>query len=660
MPLDNEHIILIEKINGSIQSNDDRNVELLFDSVDFTPEYNKQFAESLSTIPVKYNLVFSNCQLDQFDCTDSSPLLHVSSVTIQDSQLKDIPSGFKMFKNIQRLIYSDMNDAGLLRNIDGAIISEFKQLIHLEICGHRIETIPNEIAQLKALKACNMSHNMIHQIPRVFGSLQSLSILRLSSNKISFVDPSIVNLRNLTELYLDHNMIRVIPNEIACMGSLKVLNISHNELVTFIKRIGSMKSLCKLYLNDNAQLAIIPDDMENLPNLDEFLYHNTLISDSSSSTIVNILEEDEDANKDELLDFSNREFDKEMLKEILFAIRATIHHMRKDFEADFSHNRLESLPDNFGVLLKDVTSLHMSYNSQFKDFGGQLLHLTKLKWLYVDGIVFNDGSIGELTKFVENSKTISQIVGLDIRAVKMAKKIDFVNAVAKNQAKNADGIKRINGMAGSASYPLALRVLDKIGTIDNSRHKKLIEAYDRSVCARKLHRRAAEVSNKVNIALNILTVFVSFAVTVISFAIDDQLIQGSIAAISTLLISIATKLELSKKYASHKYAAKVYDNLATSIDFQLSYPTKDMQQFAHEVEKTMIEINNDTEYFPKLESDHGHDNDNDCSLSSHRNKNKTIGTNTRILKSNQFDTHNIELTLKDQMVETKSLDLVSI
>ena len=177
---------------------------------------------------------------------------------------------------------------------------------------------------------------------------------------------------------------------------------------------------------------------------------------SSSTKTINVLEDDHI--KEDLLDFSNREFDKIALKEHLFAMRGTINQMNDAFESDFSHNKLESLPDNFGVLLKDVGSLHLSFNMQFKNFGGQLLHLTRLKWLYIDGITMNDESIDELTKFIENSTTITHIIGLDITGVEMSKKIDFVNAVAKNQAKNLNGIKRINGITGTHSYPLALRI----------------------------------------------------------------------------------------------------------------------------------------------------------------------------------------------------------
>ena len=598
----------IESMGGLMQQAPDV-MEIIFDNVTIDADFVQKCQAYLKNISIQVRLVISNCAtlndfvlLDDESKSNLEDITSIIAIKIENCPVKELPKGLRIFNNIHSLIFHEADLAGSLETLDG--ISMFPKLGRIEISGHRFESISNDLGTLsKSLHTIVLKNNMLSSVPRIIGSFYQLTLLDLSYNKIVTVDPSIGNLRNLRQLHLQHNLIEIIPEEIGTLTQLEYLNLSNCKLTGFIQNIQSLSKLVELHLENNPNLSYLPVDMENLPALDDFYYHNTKIMDTPAKTI-NIMEDDLDGYKEQLLDLSNKEFNHETLKEHLFAMRGTISQLQIDYEADLSHNQMKTLPDNFGVIMKDVGSLHLSFNSQFENFGGQLLLLTRLKWLYLDGIAVSDDSIQQLTQFVENSNTISYIVGLNITEVSLHEKIRFVNAVSKNQAKNVSGIKRINGMSGTPMYPLSLRILDKIGTLDDSRYKKLVSCYRRSVHARNLHRKAATCNNKLNTVMKTLTVLSSFAATVVSFSYSgNESLDGILSAISTLFISLSAAMEFAKRYASHKYAAKVYDNLATSIDFQINYPTKDVQTFAHEVEKTMIEINDDVEYFPKDPAD---------------------------------------------------------
>ena len=75
-----------------------------------------------------------------------------------------------------------------------------------------LDSLPEEIGQLKHLKKLVVSSNNLTYVPAVIGELTELEHISFKNNEITALPAEIGQLKNLKELELDHNTITVAPS----------------------------------------------------------------------------------------------------------------------------------------------------------------------------------------------------------------------------------------------------------------------------------------------------------------------------------------------------------------------------------------------------------------------------------------------------------------
>lgn len=126
---------------------------------------------------------------------------------------------------------------------------------------------------------------------------------------------------------------------------------------------------------------------------------------------------------------------------------------------------------------------------------------------------------------------------------------------------------------------------------------------------RQIHRLCNQHYTFVSNCIIIPAFLIGAVASIYSFAYDveanecadlfiHRIVIGTLAAINTLLFTINSYLKLPAKSESHFIAAEEYDNLLTTIGFELQFPNEHTQEFANRIEKKILEIKKSCRYFP--------------------------------------------------------------
>lgn len=125
--------------------------------------------------------------------------------------------------------------------------------------------LPTSLANLKNMVILDLSHNfLLGQIPANIGEMDRLVQIRLNNNVggdlFGFSGPipaSIGLLNNLVRLDLHKNRLTgTLPRQLGFLNNLRIYNIEDNE----------------------GLVGTVPEEYQNLPNLEEFLISGTAIS----------------------------------------------------------------------------------------------------------------------------------------------------------------------------------------------------------------------------------------------------------------------------------------------------------------------------------------------------------------------------------------------
>lgn len=108
--------------------------------------------------------------------------------------------------------------------------SAFARLKELNLAGNGLNTIGEEIGELRQLQLLDLSRNELTALPPVLGQLQNLTVLRAAFNKISTLCDEVCSLKNLLELEIHNNLLTSIPVSFAGLAQLQILHASCNLL----------------------------------------------------------------------------------------------------------------------------------------------------------------------------------------------------------------------------------------------------------------------------------------------------------------------------------------------------------------------------------------------------------------------------------------------
>ncbi len=137
-----------------------------------------------------------------------------------------------------------------------------------------LDSLPEEIGQLKHLKKLVVSSNNLKYIPPVIGELAELEEISFKNNDIGALPPEIGQLKNLKRLELDHNRLETLPDELCELKNLEYLSLTHNALHHLPTDIGDLESLEFFYIGTNL-LQELPLSIAQLTNLIELNVANS-------------------------------------------------------------------------------------------------------------------------------------------------------------------------------------------------------------------------------------------------------------------------------------------------------------------------------------------------------------------------------------------------
>ncbi|XP_048136634.1 disease resistance protein RPV1-like [Rhodamnia argentea] len=176
--------------------------------------------------------------------------------------------------SLERLILEDCRN---LIAIDPSI-GKLKLLTTLNLKGcNSLQELPEEIGCLQALTEIVMP-NMLHELPRTFGNLQSLLTFDVSYRLISKLPYSIGGLVKLRRLNLSGCMkIEELPYSFGELQSLVELDLSSTSLGYLPDSIGNLKQLKILRMTHISRITKLPSViglMEKLEELDASRCYN--------------------------------------------------------------------------------------------------------------------------------------------------------------------------------------------------------------------------------------------------------------------------------------------------------------------------------------------------------------------------------------------------
>ncbi|EDO32223.1 predicted protein [Nematostella vectensis] len=156
-------------------------------------------------------------------------------------------------------------------------ISNFKNLVHLDVSSNGLAYISARISELDKLLTFIGRNNNLDELPKEFGSLAKLEKLNLSGNRLESFGPSIFRLTQLKVLLLGGNKINNVPPQIYKMKRLEILYLGGNSLLRIPPEVGQLRTLRALYLCDN-KLESIPSTLTKLSRLRSLSLHNNRLT----------------------------------------------------------------------------------------------------------------------------------------------------------------------------------------------------------------------------------------------------------------------------------------------------------------------------------------------------------------------------------------------
>lgn len=190
-------------------------------------------------------------------------------------------------------IFLDKNEIKILFELENILNSQIPKLekielnsfgfteenghvVGLSLCSHELNSLPEEIKDLKMLKILKLDNNNLKQLPDTITQLANLQSLSVYKNKLTLLPENIGNLINLRELSLYENELVIIPKSIGKISLLKLLDLRWNKLTALPDEFGQLNNIQELYLNKNL-LTSLPETIGNMTNMRTLSLQNNVL-----------------------------------------------------------------------------------------------------------------------------------------------------------------------------------------------------------------------------------------------------------------------------------------------------------------------------------------------------------------------------------------------
>jgi internalin A len=166
--------------------------------------------------------------------------------------------------------------SGLNINTLPESIGRLTALKSLNLSRNELATLPVCIGDLKALRGLDLRINRLTELPEWLGKLSSLQRLDLSDNQVTTLPEWTGNLTALRGLDLHDNRLTALPEGLDKLTALQTLDVSNNQLTALPEWIGKLMALQTLYFSSN-QLTALPEGIGKLTALQTlYVFNNQL------------------------------------------------------------------------------------------------------------------------------------------------------------------------------------------------------------------------------------------------------------------------------------------------------------------------------------------------------------------------------------------------
>lgn len=228
---------------------------------------------------------------------------HLDWLSFQDTAIKEIPESIGYIHRLRELTLSNSRLKTVSRNIcqlefleafevgrcPMSVFPEFlRNLKRFILCWNQIEEVPSSIGGLNQLLHLDMRGTRIHSLPTTVLQLDALTEILLS------YCPNITNCPNVLEniklLFLDDTPIQKVPSSISRLKSLSCLSMSGcTRLTSLSTSICKLKSPKRLFLGGCSNLECFPEILETMESLIHLDLSRTVIKVLLPSSFSNLI-----------------------------------------------------------------------------------------------------------------------------------------------------------------------------------------------------------------------------------------------------------------------------------------------------------------------------------------------------------------------------------
>jgi Leucine-rich repeat (LRR) protein len=143
-------------------------------------------------------------------------------------------------------------------------VAELDNVTFIYLNTNRIKTIPRAVVEMKALQGMYFTENALTEIPSYVFTMTRLRKFQISKNHVKEIPAEFGNLVNLIHLNLAENDIAQLPDSMAKLTQLRVCELSDNQLTSLPEAFGRVQILYQLRVRNNP-LTTLPAGFAAMP-----------------------------------------------------------------------------------------------------------------------------------------------------------------------------------------------------------------------------------------------------------------------------------------------------------------------------------------------------------------------------------------------------------
>ncbi len=319
----------------------------------------------------------------------------LTTITIQASQMKELPDAIRSFKNLKSLTLRRCRDLSLEDVVFK--LKDLKNLQVLEIIFSEKKNLPENLGELRQIKTLNLNGNKISTLPASMSNMALVEINLFNNTPIQQNQAFEVlsKIKSLKRVNMGGCRIGDLGDNFGLMTQVEEIDLKTNDIAKLPSNLEEMKRLKRINLSNNIKLdpLTIFYELSKIPHLEKATLNNVNLTEVSASigTLkqIKILELQENP----IVKVSSEIGNLENLEELHIGTRSSsfkcglktlpseLSKCNKLKVLNLKMSEIETLPTSFSAL-ENLEHIDLSWN-KFSKFPEFLIKLPRLKYLDV-------------------------------------------------------------------------------------------------------------------------------------------------------------------------------------------------------------------------------------------------------------------------------------